>query len=565
MLPQQPWIWPAISCTVVLACILVANPFNEVGFCDDWSYGSVAMTLARTGRLQYNGWGSPLVLFQSFWAVPWLRVFGFSSQVLQASMVPISLGFVLMIYAVGRQIGLPPALAAFASMATGTSPLFLPLAASFMTDACGCFFAMLCIYLALRGAYAEGPAAARWSWWLALVGTVGGANRQIVWIAPLTLIPYLGWVHRRSSRLRAHAVAAWLVCVASILVVIYFFGQPYGPLQLHSGQILWLLRNQWATSTKLFVSLVLVYVLVSIPVLFCFLPLTSYRSPKLLLILIASSLCAFTQLALTGLLAPYGTNILSPSGVTTGTQEFFGKPQLQPLWARLFLSVLVNSCILTVFVKAGRNWTGPDGTAGRLRQDRSLHVFGIFSAGYLVLLFPGVLSQLAFDRYMLPLIPLLMLTALPYFSRFKRPIPVVAWACLALFAAYGIAATHDYFAAERTRTIAAEQLEKSGIRRDLISAGFEYDGWTQVERSGYVRAAQYGDWQVDDSDKGFWFEFWSHTPDFRPDFVVLNSYSGEFVRRGLFQINFCAWIPPFRRSAVVWRRSDLKAGEYLPH
>ncbi len=133
-------------------------------------------------------------------------------------------------------------------------------------------------------------------------------------------------------------------------------------------------------------------------------------------------------------------------------------------------------------------------------------------------------------------------------------IPAVAWCCLAAFACYGIATTHDYSAALRARIAAAHQL---GVGRERVSVGFEYDGWTELERSEYVSVVQYADLFADDHAKGLWFWFWNHTPHLQPDYVVLNWNSPESARGGELKVDFRAWMPPFQRSAVVWRRSDL--------
>jgi hypothetical protein len=72
-----------------------------------------------------------------------------------------------------------------------------------------------------------------------------------------------------------------------------------------------------------------------------------------------------------------------------------------------------------------------------------------------------------------------------------------------------------------------------------------------------VSVVQYQDLFTDDHAKGLWFWFWNHTPNLRPDFVVLNWNSPEPVRGGEFKVDFRAWLPPYKRSAVVWKRSDL--------
>ncbi len=187
-------------------------------------------------------------------------------------------------------------------------------------------------------------------------------------------------------------------------------------------------------------------------------------------------------------------------------------------------------------------------------------VFAVFCLGYLALLLPGILLGFAFDRYMLPVLPLMMLVVLSQFAQFARSqenVPAAAWCCLAAFACYGIATTHDYSAALRARIAAAHELAETGVGRDRVSVEFEYDGWTELERCEYVSVVQYADLFADDHAKGLWFWFWNHTPHLQPDYVVLNWNSPERAHGGEMKVDFRAWMPPFQRSAVVWKRSDL--------
>ena len=554
-LPARPrlWIWPAVSCAIVLACILLSNPFNESGFCDDWSYGYVAMKLAATRHLQYSGWGNPMVLFQALWALPWIRLFGFSFPVLAASMVPIALAFVGMVYAVGREIGLRPSLAAFAAIAIGTCPLFTVLAGSFMTDACGCFFAMLCIYTALRSVHAaQSASAVGWLWWLALAGVVGGSNRQIVWAAPLMLIPYLLWARRRDSRFRIHAGAALAATICAILAILHFFGQPFSPMLLSHGDLVWVLQHRWGRAVSLMAGFTLMSILLTVPVLCCFWS-TVWRNPARSIFLLVLSVILTMATTLVALpWPPYGNGFLTEVGPVVLGQDIIGKPPELSVWTRLALGVLVNFCVLAMLRAL------PDSRPAKmLREDRTLHVFAVFSAGYLALLMPGALTGYTFDRYMLPCIALFMLLALRRFAPGNRRIPVLAWLCCALFAAYGVAATHDYFNALRARTTAAHTLEQAGVPRNHISAGFEYDAWTEVTGAGHVEVSRYQDQLVDNSARGFWMEFWNHVPHSQPDFVILHEQAGAPAGGGVFKVEFSAWLPPYRRSMVVWRRSQL--------
>ena len=501
---RRAWLYPVLSCAVVLACILIANPFNEAGFNDDWSYARVAMKLAGTGRLQYNGWGSPILLFQSYWAAPWILAFGFSMQVLQVAMIPVSLGFVALVYATGRATGLSRELSAFASIATGTSPLFLPLAASFMTDSPGCLFCMLCVYSALRSAQATNSReATRWLWVLALAGVIGGANRQVVWIAPVSLIPYLLWTRRSDSTFRMHAVAAYSLSGIVILAILHFLSQPYGPLQLNHEQLMSVFRNGSGKAINLAASLILVCVFASLPAFCCLVPLARRRLALMLISLVPLTIATFALLVFTGLAAPYGNGIFSWVGIATEGQEWFRtKPATLPPWARIGLSVATSLCVIV-----SARWL--------VRSIRSFPVFAVFCLGYMALLLPGILLGFAFDRYMLPILPLMMLVVLKHSG---NRVPAVAWCCIAAFACYGIATTHDYSAALRARIAAAHEFAATGVGRDRVSVGFEYDGWTELERSEYVSVVQYADLFADDHAKGLWFWFWNHTPHLTPDY-----------------------------------------------
>jgi hypothetical protein len=484
-------------------------------------------------------------------------VFGFSFQLLQVAMIPISLGFVLLVYATGRCIGLSAELSTFAAVTTGASPLFIPSAASWMTESPGCFFTMLCIYAGLRAVQAVEPrTAVRWLWVLALAGVVGGANRQIVWVAPIVLIPYLVWTRRADVAFRIPAIAAYGFCAITILAVLHFFSQPYGPLQLSHKQLESVLIHKSGDAARLMLRLVYVCVFASMPAYCCFLPMIRRRKLAWSVLALAA-LAVFTigAMIFATLRAPYGNTIFTESGIASLCQEFLlAKREVIPFWLRVVLSMLGNVCVFSSAWWVWNRWKSqpPEHAA-------VLSLFGVFLVGYLGLILPGALIGFAFDRYMLPILPLLLLGLLMQFARYRRRVPAAAWGCLLVFAFYGIATTHDYFAGMRARAGMAHRLEHKGIPRDRISAGFEYDAWTMLQRSGYVRVAEYSDGLEDNFRKGFWFEFWNHSAGFEPDYVILNWTSPGPAPGGEARADFRAWTPPFQRSVFAWRRADLTA------
>jgi hypothetical protein len=111
----------------------------------------------------------------------------------------------------------------FVALLLALSPLFLPLATSFMTDVPGLFF-VLASLCALLHAGRSG----RWPWLFvgAAAGIIGGMNRQVVWIAPLVLLPYLA-LARRELAFALFAAAAWLVVVGdAVWSTLWFSRQP---------------------------------------------------------------------------------------------------------------------------------------------------------------------------------------------------------------------------------------------------------------------------------------------------------------------------------------------------
>jgi hypothetical protein len=210
---------------------------------------------------------------------------------------------------------------------------------------------------------------------------------------------------------------------------------------------------------------------------------------------------------------------------------------------RFALSVLVvfSAAVFVSLYRVNRKHSRP----------RAAAVLGIFAGSYAVLLLPGLLLNLLSDRYVVPLIPVLAIYLLAEFQSEKRPASVPAWVILVAFAAYAVASSHDYSSALRARIEAARMLQARGIPRDHISAGFELDGWTQVQATGRIAGARQGIALDPSNTDQFWF--WTYSTAVRPDYVVAYSQGLKEVQ-GLPSLSFETWLPPFRRYVTVFRR-----------
>lgn len=542
---------PVLCCAALFICVLISAPFANAGFNDDWSYSYVAQKLAETGHLHYSGWGSPTILFQSLWGAAWIRMFGFSFNLLRAVSIPFSIGFVLLTFGLARDVGLNKSLAAFAALTVACSPLFVPIAASFMTEPYACFFSLLCVYAGVNSAAAtDSQHALSWLWLVAISGVLGGADRQSVWAAPMLLIPYLLWSRRSDRRYSVHAILSWCICAAFMIFVLWQFSQPYGPLHLSQPQVMEILVDHWAPALISLASLALSGILMMWPIFFCVGSLRKNLGLNRFVTLFAISAMITVMLVWLRVgLVPFVGNILSPTGILEGGREALGyRPDILPLVSRLILTWLLTSSV-AVGVYLHHKCPGILGQIPR-------HIFMIFFFGYVPLLIPGALIGLTFDRYLLPLLPIGVVTLLVLLQYHIHRIPITGWAGLFIFASYSVLTTHDYFSALRARGTVAEILKSNGVSVQHISAGLEYDGWTQLQLAGVLKAVQFGDPYEGNTTDTFWF--WNYTPAIKPDFVVVNAQRSVVLANERLRIPFRTWVPPFERAAVALKRLDLK-------
>ena len=542
------------ACLALLVSILIANPFVASAFNDDWSYAGVALDLARTGHFRYNGWGSPTIVFQSLWGAAFIRVFGFSFNVLRAATIPFSMGFVVLSYLLGIEAGLRRSLALFGALVVAVSPLFIPLAASFMTEPYSCFFSTLCLYAALKsvssGTLDRGII---WLWVLTMAGILGGSNRQSVWTAPLCLLPYVWWTRRTERRFTIHAAVAYLGCLCALLLVIANFSQKYGPAELPTREWLHMLRSNGVNACYGALSMFLETSALSLPALLIAAPLWR-RLTRLQIISIAAGcllLLAFLWMFLgrTIGLVPFLGNILGPFGILQWEGNGLGKrPTVLHLRQRIPLTLLLLfSMAAWVIVARKSKWK-------ETISPKTVTACLIFTVSYLPLLIPGMLLYFVYDRYILPVLPLFVIAILLPLQALGVSIPKISWMCLAAFALFGIAITHDYAAELEARAKTASLAEQHGIPENHISTGFERDGWFQVSNGRSIQPTLYGQ-KIKIDYNYFWF--WFHTKAIQPDYVGIVANPSDHLPGVILEVPFTAWSPPHRRIVALVNRENI--------
>lgn len=576
----------AILCALLsIAAVLATLPFVEMGINDDFSFTHTALHLASTGKMAYDGWGTPMVGFQAYWAALFIKLFGFSFVLVRLSTLPFVAGCSVLLYLLALYAGLPRSRAIFLAFFVAFSPLALPLEASFMTDVPGLFFLLLCLISALQGTDPQASQARIlfWTTVLTAAGLAGGTIRQYIFLVPVAFLAYVVW------RSRSFWPRLWCgVCgLASVMGALgsarWFSHQLYAfvvPLLPSS-------RAGYLHIAENILGLLIEYTILVVPitVLYLFAGIRLSKAGRLMLFAGSVLLAGAAVLA-----APYGYepttphsvrafhhnlvfrqlggNIITDTGILGAGAEVIGdKPQTLPVPLQIALAGIGTGLFalaaigLIRWLRNSYAFSAPawaewlHSSSGRVRFE---HVCILFGCTYIPLVASRALEALALDRYLLPLLAiggLLLLLWLPA----RLPARLTAgWIFAALFGLYGIATTHDYFARSRARLQAVVMLEAQHIPRQCISAGFEYDAWTQISLRGHVnRGGIVFPPNSYESQVGrkyplaqpYWF--WDETPVVQPDYIVVTSPQPGLSTVKEFTVGYQTWLPPFERRVLV--------------
>lgn len=341
----SPSIRNGFLCTLVfLACYLASWPFAEMGFVDDWSYAKSAQVFARTGHLVYCGWDTPILGWLIAWGAFFVRLFGFSFTTVKLSTLPVAMATVFFFHSLLVRFGSSSRNAVIGALTLGLSPLFLPLAASYMTDVPGLFIVVLCLYCCRRAVDAQSTAATHaWLTLAASANVVGGTVRQAVWLGALVMVPATAWFLRKRRAVLATGALLWLGSLAAIFAMERWFNrQPYAlPVpNLISGPLLGISLRAVAGLVSEFLCLALLIYPLLLPWLT---RLRRIPSRRLADLAVALLLWTLLQVKFHWSL-PWTPHILTSEFAKTRNADALAAgfaSFLLPLWARLFFSALL--------------------------------------------------------------------------------------------------------------------------------------------------------------------------------------------------------------------------------
>ncbi len=575
---QRSPLLNGLFCTLIVSAALLASyPVAEIGFIDDWSYIKTALDFARTGHFLYNGGTSAMLGWQVVWGSLFIKLFGFSFTVVHLSTWPVALASILLFHQILVRFGITARHAIFGTLALGLSPVFVPLASSFMSDVPGLFVVLLCIYMCQRAIAASSDRAALlWLCSAALADVAGGTARQIAWLGALVMAPSTAWLLRNRRGMLPAGILIWAASVIGVFGCLHWFDlQPYSVSEtdvvgapIHPAMYLHLI--------VLLLKTLLCLLLLLLPVLAAWLPAMRKLSLKAYIriatVVLAIAAC-YVFLNFRGRLgdfiAPWLSHVMMQLGMApTSPEGMLGTaPATLAIPVRIAISLVVIVAGLVfaeqTFAMSTGEKTAADTSSLEHKQSswRELGwLLGPFALSYLVLLLPRAMQGFTFDRYLLPLLPVAIIVLLRLYElRFAVELPALSWLVLAVFALYTVAASHDLFSLYRARVLAANEIRASGIPRTAIDGGFEYDGWTQIEDGGHLNSPfiQVPAGAYDPNVKSFPLApacqkvATRQMPAVKPKYFLTLQRMDCLSPSNFPAAEYHAWLPPFHRKVFV--------------
>ena len=454
---------------------------------DDFSYGRTTEALARTGRIVYNGWGTPLMLPQMAIGAALIRLMGFSWWVLHIVGFVSAAAYAALIWRLARACNVGTLAAHAITAVMVSSPFVLGTVPTFLTDLPGAALGLWSLLLLVTSIGDEGKVCRRRLLAAGLAGLVAGLDRQALWLPFLGALGVVAWFVP-TTRLNVGAMILAILGIAVPTVRWFDTFDNTVPVRFDMGfQIILTFPPVAFRAIYKFLNLVGLFVLPFA------LPSLQWRSVRWLLMGALAFVALLPPLHPMGtkgmplladkyMLTYYGQYFTSAGVLVGGVDGFTRKPAAIGVPG---IAVLVFAGALGVAIGGylflqwwERIADHRRGTLGR--KQIVLSVLAVYAAIQVVAFVPWLAQMNMFDRYLIPLLPcLLVFHAAQADSQAGRP----WWPALAfvfVYGAYGIASTVDYFGHTRARQALRASLLAEGIPPTRIDGGFEFNADTQV-------------------------------------------------------------------------------------
>jgi hypothetical protein len=534
---------------------MLISPVGNFPLNDDWVYGSAVKHILQTGHFTLPSAASANVFVQIYWGALFCLPFGFSFTALRLSTLTLGWAGMLALYLLLREIGGTRRVAVAGALTLAFNPIYLTLAASFMTDVPFTSVFTISLWMYVRGVRRHEP------------GMVLGAfiaAFAAIFIRQFGLVLLLGFAVAQIAR----TGFSWRSLAAAGLPVIAGFALQlaYDHWLIATGRTpaIPIALNQLFPNSPYMFAVFVVHIVKKLPDLlpypgFFMAPLWIYltfmqrraciTNQRNLLELSSLALLTLAAVAFVidkGVMVPLLGNILTLSGIGPLTLRdtwllHLNIPRISSTAVCLWALVTILSAAITVSI----SWTIGIAAAGVVFRRRQaddwmmmlvLTIIITYAIGTLLALGE---NGLLFDRYLLPLIPVTA-AALVCRPGYNWQPGLAAWRMapcgfvLAMYAVYGLFVTHDYLAWNRARWQATDLLLASGVPASRIDGGYEFNGWYLYE-TGYQ----------EQPDKSYWWVMYD-------TYLITSGDVPGYV--ALKKIHFSRWLGAKNSNIFILKR-----------
>jgi hypothetical protein len=477
-----------LSCLLLMIVVLVIGPWGEFPINDDWHFAHIAKNFAQHGILAIDLPRSTSIIGQSILAWPVNHFLGFSFfklrllTLLCSAVILVEVDYLLRLASVERNIRL------VTLCLLVVNPFFLYFSMSFMTENYAHIVALLSVCVWFRGRRTDNipllllaAAIAGYAFWIRQLSAL---------VFPAVLLAEFA-VHgrpstRRQIASRGAALTIWVVIVASFLLWAYFTGNQ---TKVASNA---LDRVKSPDPIVLFFQFGIFAFYVTFFVAPFLAALIRRENPSLKALLIPTLLILSAGFAVffgdtdgsprsnIHRVFPFLHNVFNQYGVgpVLVTDVYIENSGVRP-HAPAFVWIVIEIGLIALSVGWARTWQ-------MLKTARNEIAF--FGVGFALLNFLAVgLSFITaiFDRYHYSGIigfTIALAAVFPQAKWSKLRRASIVW--ILVVGLFSTLALHDHFRWQTARAELASDAAKLGIPQAQIDAGYEINGWNDIEKIG---------------------------------------------------------------------------------
>lgn len=481
---RRHWAFLLVGAALVGSAFVVPT-LAPVAISDDFVYARSVESLVHDGELRILP-AAATAVFPVLWGGLFSAVFGVSFGVLRVSTFVLWLVAGWACYGLCRELGVDRSRSALGAAVFWWQPLGYVLAFTFMTDPFFTALLVMAAYGFVRGFGREG--ARRWVVAGSAAAGLAFLVRQHGLLIPLAVLTWLALTRRLTVRAALH------VTVMPVLTVVaYYAASAVGLLHQssnsgdfldaagHAGVLGTLSLARQVAFVELvwlgfFALPVLAAAVVALPRLVRAVPRRGWAFVAAWVAAMAFGFVGFRNPQVGFPFVPQFVDRagLGPSGDLRGSRV----PLLSlDVTVALGWGIAAASVLVAVTLAAGTRRPAPGARLAGLLV--SLAVWQ--AAGVVPSSFPVRETVVSYDRYLLPLLPLVVALLL-WALRDVRVPAAPAWAATAVFAALSVAGTHDYLQYQSATWRAARAAHASGIDYLSLDAGAAWDGYHVFRR-----------------------------------------------------------------------------------